>query len=147
MIPMFFFSVTLIPLLFVSPWTWGGLATAAAALWASRSVSRNRTVLAGRRNATQWGLAYLIVVPLLTLVAGTVLWKKWEDPNFVPLIPQHISEQLVLAIALLQIPVSILVVWRRRPMPLMEAAETVAALIWTYSCSAVSMMAVTGDWL
>lgn len=147
MIAMLLMSLELIPLLFVSPFTWGGLAVAVVALWASRSVALDRSVLARRHAATRWQLACLVVVPLMTLAAGSVLWMEWQDPNFVPLIPQPMSEQLVSVVALLQIPVSVWLVWRRRPMHGMEAVATLAALVWAYSCWAVSMMAVTGKWL
>jgi hypothetical protein len=146
-ISMLLWSFELIPLLFATYIGWLALLVTVVALLLTRSVAVRPQSAPLHRIAPRWILFSLAIVPLLTLIAGTVLWKKWQDPTFIPLLPQQVSTYLVSGLAILQLPVSAGVVWCRRPVSLTETALVLFSLVWAWSCCAVSTMAVTGNWL
>ena len=147
MLSMLVWSLALIPLVLTNPWVWLVLIIVSAIVVVSRSVTDQRALADDTPRSSRWHLAWLVAGPLLSLLAGAVLWKKWEDPTFVPLLPEKLSLSLVGWVALIQLPIAIWVIWQRRPLPISEAAAVLFACVWTCACLLVSSMAVTGDWL
>ena len=147
MLSMLRWSIEFIALLLASYLGWLALAASATLLVLTGSNSIRRQSMRLERATGPFVLLLLAICPFLTLIAGAVLWKKWEDPSFVPLMPESISTSLVSALALLQVPCAVWVVWRRRPMTVVETMTVLFSLMWAWSCAVVSTMAATGNWL
>jgi hypothetical protein len=144
---MLTWSLELIPLVLVDYSLWIAVLLVVATAVVARLESRRAPRSDRRGSPSRWILLLLIIPPVLTLVAGLVLWKRWEVPAFVPLIPQSASEVLVLAFTLTEVAVAIAIAWFRRPIEIWGAAALLFSLSWAWSCGAVSGMAVTGNWL
>ena len=140
-------SINIIPLALDNPLVWGALLIATAAMFATKSVSITLFANRPKRKETWLAQLFLLLCPILTLLAGVVFWYRWEDPHFVPLMPSDNSATLVLVLGLSQLVVAAIVVRRLRPLSILEAFGVVFSIAWSAGCVFLSSMAVTGIWL
>jgi hypothetical protein len=146
LLQMLLWSLELAPLMVMDYRLWLAAVSALVLMLIPHFRSSDDPSPTGRRTSARV-LLVLLIVPVLTLVAGLVLWKRWEDPSFVPLIPQRTSEAIVVGLVLLHVAIALGITWYRRPIRVAEAAAVIVSLVWAWSCGGVSTMAVTGNWL
>ncbi len=144
---MFLWSLELVPLVMVDYRLWIAVLFAVVLMVIPHFMVSDDPAPPTRPRRSARSLLVLLIAPVLTLVAGLVLWKRWEDPHFVPLIPEGTSEAIVVALVVLHVAIALGITWYRRPIRVAEGVAVIVSLFWAWGCGGVSTMAVTGNWL
>jgi hypothetical protein len=140
-------TILLMPLTLLDYRLWIAAAIVSAIAFISHWNAESPHPPPASRPSSRRSLVLLLFAPVLTLVAGLVLWKRWEDPTFVPLVPEATSMHLIEGLVAAHVLIAVSLALCFRPTRAAETAAILVSLPWAWSCAIVASMAVSGRWL